>query len=264
MLDFCLQGYAPPPKNGVEQKRPGRPLNITSLVRLSSAVPNQISVTWAPEIGKVREEAQVGNVLSMLMFMRCDVWRWRCSLNSQGCNLDTATHTLLFKGTHLQSHRSSLISEAKQQNWKKQQPGSGCRDSQQQQPVKEKLTVDMKQTDVCMGCCRDTRLYLMPNISDPHCVWSVSVVIISVTMRSINSWSRLSHWTSVVPSCYWCHFNPERVFDSCCFTLSMSHAVFVSDLLHVCVLGEAADVSPAPAKTEDEGHQEPRPLQSTE
>lgn len=52
-LIFCLQGFAPPPKNGVEQKRPGRPLNITSLVRLSSAVPNQISVTWAPEVGKV-------------------------------------------------------------------------------------------------------------------------------------------------------------------------------------------------------------------
>uniref|UniRef100_A0A673WCL6 Protein inhibitor of activated STAT, 2 n=1 Tax=Salmo trutta TaxID=8032 RepID=A0A673WCL6_SALTR len=49
---FPLPGYAPPPKNGVEQKRPGRPLNITSLVRLSSAVPNQISVTWAAEIGK--------------------------------------------------------------------------------------------------------------------------------------------------------------------------------------------------------------------
>ncbi|XP_056152521.1 E3 SUMO-protein ligase PIAS2 [Lampris incognitus] len=49
---FPLPGYAPPPKNGVEQKRPGRPLNITSLVRLSSAVPNQISVAWAPEIGK--------------------------------------------------------------------------------------------------------------------------------------------------------------------------------------------------------------------
>ncbi|XP_018592374.1 E3 SUMO-protein ligase PIAS2 isoform X2 [Scleropages formosus] len=49
---FPLPGYAPPPKNGVEQKRPGRPLNITSHVRLSSAVPNQISVTWAPEIGK--------------------------------------------------------------------------------------------------------------------------------------------------------------------------------------------------------------------
>ncbi|XP_037535879.1 E3 SUMO-protein ligase PIAS2 [Nematolebias whitei] len=50
---FPLPGFAPPPKNGVEQKRPGRPLNITSLVRLSSAVPNQISVTWAPEVGKI-------------------------------------------------------------------------------------------------------------------------------------------------------------------------------------------------------------------
>ncbi|NXF40900.1 PIAS2 ligase, partial [Nyctibius bracteatus] len=50
---FPLPGYAPPPKNGIEQKRPGRPLNITSLVRLSSAVPNQISISWASEIGKV-------------------------------------------------------------------------------------------------------------------------------------------------------------------------------------------------------------------
>ncbi|XP_057261690.1 E3 SUMO-protein ligase PIAS2 isoform X3 [Pezoporus wallicus] len=49
---FPLLGYAPPPKNGIEQKRPGRPLNITSLVRLSSAVPNQISISWASEIGK--------------------------------------------------------------------------------------------------------------------------------------------------------------------------------------------------------------------
>ncbi|KAI6057789.1 E3 SUMO-protein ligase PIAS2 [Aix galericulata] len=47
-----VSGYAPPPKNGIEQKRPGRPLNITSLVRLSSAVPNQISISWASEIGK--------------------------------------------------------------------------------------------------------------------------------------------------------------------------------------------------------------------
>ncbi|XP_040277080.1 E3 SUMO-protein ligase PIAS2 isoform X3 [Bufo bufo] len=49
---FPLPGCAPPPKNGVEQKRPGRPLNITSLVRLSSAVPNQVSISWASEIGK--------------------------------------------------------------------------------------------------------------------------------------------------------------------------------------------------------------------
>ncbi|KAE8636783.1 hypothetical protein XENTR_v10003132 [Xenopus tropicalis] len=49
---FPLPGCAVPPKNGVEQKRPGRPLNITSLVRLSSAVPNQVSISWASEIGK--------------------------------------------------------------------------------------------------------------------------------------------------------------------------------------------------------------------
>lgn len=58
---WFMQGYAPPPKNGVEQKRPGRPLNITSLVRLSSAVPNQISVTWAPEIGKVSSETKLSS-----------------------------------------------------------------------------------------------------------------------------------------------------------------------------------------------------------
>ncbi|RMC21425.1 hypothetical protein DUI87_02291 [Hirundo rustica rustica] len=51
-LGLTGQGYAPPPKNGIEQKRPGRPLNITSLVRLSSAVPNQISISWASETGK--------------------------------------------------------------------------------------------------------------------------------------------------------------------------------------------------------------------
>ncbi|KAM6232438.1 LOW QUALITY PROTEIN: E3 SUMO-protein ligase PIAS2-like [Porphyrio hochstetteri] len=49
---FPLLGYAPLLKNGIEEKRPGRPLNITSLVRLSSAVPNQISISWACEIGK--------------------------------------------------------------------------------------------------------------------------------------------------------------------------------------------------------------------
>lgn len=36
-----------------------------------------------------------------------------------------------------------------------------------------------------------------------------------------------------------------------------------SDLLNVCVPGEAADVTAAAAEAEDEGHQEPRPLQST-
>nr|XP_025034054.1 E3 SUMO-protein ligase PIAS2 isoform X3 [Pelodiscus sinensis]XP_025034055.1 E3 SUMO-protein ligase PIAS2 isoform X3 [Pelodiscus sinensis]XP_025034056.1 E3 SUMO-protein ligase PIAS2 isoform X3 [Pelodiscus sinensis] len=59
---FPLPGYAPPPKNGIEQKRPGRPLNITSLVRLSSAVPNQISISWASEIGKKAKGKQSGHI----------------------------------------------------------------------------------------------------------------------------------------------------------------------------------------------------------
>lgn len=47
------QGYLPPTKNGVEPKRPSRPINITSLVRLSTTVPNTIVVSWTSEIGRV-------------------------------------------------------------------------------------------------------------------------------------------------------------------------------------------------------------------
>lgn len=48
------QSYLPPTKNGVEPKRPSRPINITSLVRLSTTVPNTIVVSWTAEIGRVR------------------------------------------------------------------------------------------------------------------------------------------------------------------------------------------------------------------
>ncbi|XP_019911097.1 E3 SUMO-protein ligase PIAS1 isoform X2 [Esox lucius] len=47
-----LPGYLPPTKNGVEPKRPSRPINITSLVRLSTTVPNTIVVSWTTEIGR--------------------------------------------------------------------------------------------------------------------------------------------------------------------------------------------------------------------
>ncbi|KAM7405839.1 hypothetical protein PAMP_000259 [Pampus punctatissimus] len=48
-----LPGYLPPTKNGVEPKRPSRPINITSLVRLSTTVPNTIVVSWTSEIGRL-------------------------------------------------------------------------------------------------------------------------------------------------------------------------------------------------------------------
>nr|XP_046194400.1 E3 SUMO-protein ligase PIAS1-like [Oncorhynchus gorbuscha] len=47
-----LPSYLPPTKNGVEPKRPSRPINITSLVRLSTTVPNTIVVSWTSEIGR--------------------------------------------------------------------------------------------------------------------------------------------------------------------------------------------------------------------
>ncbi|XP_056907924.1 E3 SUMO-protein ligase PIAS1 isoform X2 [Takifugu flavidus] len=47
-----LPGYLPPTKNGVEPKRPSRPINITSLIRLSTTIPNTIVVSWTSEIGR--------------------------------------------------------------------------------------------------------------------------------------------------------------------------------------------------------------------
>lgn len=47
-----LPGYLPPTKNGVEPKRPSRPINITALVELSATVPNMIMVNWSSEYGR--------------------------------------------------------------------------------------------------------------------------------------------------------------------------------------------------------------------
>lgn len=61
----AIQGYLPPTKNGVEPKRPSRPINITSLVRLSTTVPNTIVVSWTSEIGRVR--VQISSVVLKIM-----------------------------------------------------------------------------------------------------------------------------------------------------------------------------------------------------
>lgn len=51
------------------------------------------------------------------------------------------------------------------------------------------------------------------------------------------------------------------------FFLDLKHhycypRVVFSDLFHVCVPGETADIAAAAAEAEDEGHQKPRSLQS--
>lgn len=47
----------------MEPKRPSRPINITSLVRLSTTVPNTIVVSWTAEIGRV---SALGSLLAAL------------------------------------------------------------------------------------------------------------------------------------------------------------------------------------------------------
>uniref|UniRef100_UPI00398E79C6 E3 SUMO-protein ligase PIAS3-like n=1 Tax=Pristiophorus japonicus TaxID=55135 RepID=UPI00398E79C6 len=47
-----LPGYLPPTKNGVEPKRPSRPVNVTSLVKLTATIPNMITVNWSSEYGR--------------------------------------------------------------------------------------------------------------------------------------------------------------------------------------------------------------------
>ena len=51
---MCLQNPIPTSKQGVEPKRPGRPVDITSFCRLSPTMPNQIDVSWATDFGRVR------------------------------------------------------------------------------------------------------------------------------------------------------------------------------------------------------------------
>ena len=53
---FCyciLQSPIPTTKAGVEPTRPGRPVDITSLCRLSPTMMNFVEISWGAQIGKV-------------------------------------------------------------------------------------------------------------------------------------------------------------------------------------------------------------------
>ena len=47
-----LQNPLPTNKPGVEPKRPSRPVNITTLCKLSPTVSNQISISWAADYNR--------------------------------------------------------------------------------------------------------------------------------------------------------------------------------------------------------------------
>ncbi|KAB0369035.1 hypothetical protein FD755_019040 [Muntiacus reevesi] len=93
---FPLPGYAPPPKDGIEQKHPGCPLNITSLVRLSSAVPNQISISEASEIGKKYSMSAPDSEIattSLRVNLMCPLGKMRLTIP---CHAVTCAHLWYF------------------------------------------------------------------------------------------------------------------------------------------------------------------------
>uniref|UniRef100_A0A3Q3W4P1 Uncharacterized protein n=1 Tax=Mola mola TaxID=94237 RepID=A0A3Q3W4P1_MOLML len=88
-----LPGYLPPTKNGVEPKRPSRPINITSLIRLSTTVPNTIVVSWTSEIGRVTQ-----NILSDSCFV-CFVLQLGKMRLTVPCRAITCSHLQCFDAT---------------------------------------------------------------------------------------------------------------------------------------------------------------------
>lgn len=102
---FChpiSQGYLPPTKNGVEPKRPSRPINITSLVRLSTTVPNTIVGSWTAEIGRVRGKGpDLLRSQRVGMKMHPASNRLVCAVGGQDCDLykrGVETETLKKRG----------------------------------------------------------------------------------------------------------------------------------------------------------------------
>uniref|UniRef100_A0A8C6UAN7 Protein inhibitor of activated STAT, 2 n=1 Tax=Neogobius melanostomus TaxID=47308 RepID=A0A8C6UAN7_9GOBI len=149
---FPLPGHAPPPKNGVEQKRPGRPLNITSLVRLSSAVPNQISITWAPEIGKTYSMSVylVRQLTSPLLLQR-----------------------LRMKGIRNPDHSRALIKEKLTADPDSEVATTSLRVSLMCPLGKMRLKVPCRAVTCCHLQCFDAALYLQMNEKKPSWICPV-------------------------------------------------------------------------------------------
>uniref|UniRef100_A0A3Q3VQY7 Uncharacterized protein n=1 Tax=Mola mola TaxID=94237 RepID=A0A3Q3VQY7_MOLML len=100
-----LPGYLPPTKNGVEPKRPSRPINITSLIRLSTTVPNTIVVSWTSEIGRVTQNilqvnnAQFNTVLRSDSCFVCFVLQLGKMRLTVPCRAITCSHLQCFDAT---------------------------------------------------------------------------------------------------------------------------------------------------------------------
>ncbi|XP_042276529.1 E3 SUMO-protein ligase PIAS2 isoform X1 [Thunnus albacares] len=193
---FPLPGYAPPPKNGVEQKRPGRPLNITSLVRLSSAVPNQISVTWAPEIGKTYSMSVylVRQLTSPLLLQR-----------------------LRMKGIRNPDHSRALIKEKLTADPDSEIATTSLRVSLMCPLGKMRLTVPCRAVTCCHLQCFDAALYLQMNEKKPTWICPVcdkkaayeSLIIDGLFLEILNDCSDVDE-IKFQEDGTWCPMRPKK------------------------------------------------------
>nr|XP_057926121.1 E3 SUMO-protein ligase PIAS2 [Doryrhamphus excisus]XP_057926123.1 E3 SUMO-protein ligase PIAS2 [Doryrhamphus excisus] len=193
---FPLPGFAPPPKNGVEQKRPGRPLNITSLVRLSSAVPNQISVTWAPEIGKTYSMSVylVRQLTSPLLLQR-----------------------LRMKGIRNPDHSRALIKEKLTADPDSEVATTSLRVSLMCPLGKMRLTVPCRAVTCSHLQCFDAALYLQMNEKKPTWICPVcdkkaayeSLIIDGLFLEILNDCSDVDE-IKFQEDGTWCPMRPKK------------------------------------------------------
>ncbi|XP_019716508.1 E3 SUMO-protein ligase PIAS2 isoform X1 [Hippocampus comes] len=193
---FPLPGYTPPPKNGVEQKRPGKPLNITSLVRLSSAVPNQISVTWAPEIGKTYSMSVylVRQLTSPLLLQR-----------------------LKMKGTRNPDHSRALIKEKLTADPDSEVATTSLRVSLMCPLGKMRLTVPCRAVTCSHLQCFDAALYLQMNEKKPTWICPVcdkkatygSLIIDGLFLEILNDCSDVDE-IKFQEDGTWCPMRPKK------------------------------------------------------
>uniref|UniRef100_A0AAY5ES15 Protein inhibitor of activated STAT, 2 n=1 Tax=Electrophorus electricus TaxID=8005 RepID=A0AAY5ES15_ELEEL len=193
---FPLPGYAPPPKNGVEQKRPGKPLNITSLIRLSSAVPNQISVTWAPEIGKTYSMSVylVRQLTSPLLLQR-----------------------LRMKGIRNPDHSRALIKEKLTADPDSEIATTSLRVSLMCPLGKMRLTVPCRALTCSHLQCFDAALYLQMNEKKPTWICPVcdkkatyeSLIIDGLFMEILNDCTDVDE-IKFLEDGTWCPIRPKK------------------------------------------------------
>ncbi|XP_024115918.1 E3 SUMO-protein ligase PIAS2 isoform X2 [Oryzias melastigma] len=193
---FPLPGFAPPTKTGVEQKRPGRPLNITSLVRLSSAVPNQISVTWAPEIGKTYSMSVylVRQLTSPLLLQR-----------------------LKMKGIRNPDHSRALIKEKLTADPDSEVATTSLRVSLMCPLGKMRLTVPCRAVTCSHLQCFDAALYLQMNEKKPSWICPVcdkkaayeNLIIDGLFLEILNDCSDVDE-IKFLEGGTWCPMRPKK------------------------------------------------------